>query len=687
MIRIFLMVCYFFCVFGSVLAQNTENKSSIVKIYKQNADSIFKKYKQFSFSQSDSTLKYALLYYQIAKDKKSTPLLLQSYINLATVYSHTAKLDSALKYGQAGLKLNSKVQDKNKEIEFNLIISWIYMSKGSSYQAINYAVKAMNMAKEIDDKKNIANAAEAIGNVYYFLLKDYPNSIKYYKITEDYFSKYDKVGYVGILNHLGNNHYQNKNYTEALHYYFKALEISQKSNNVLGLGFTNDNIGLAYRKKNEMKRALKYFDIGLSFRRKANNKFGIINSLHHLANLHLQLGNIATAEQYAEENKQLSYQTSNYDLMLEALQTLVEIEERKKDYAKALKYQKDIVVVKDSLFKHQNESKVKEIITQYELTQKENENKALKKNNEQQQTLLTSQRTVIWGAIISAILLLFLFLTIFKVRQREVKTHNKLLQKTKEVSQKNKLIQESEQLLSQQNAELAQLNQVQNQLFAIIGHDLQSPIATLSGLLDITLSKDVSQTEFLELAKNLQQSVGSIHALLGNLLAWSKLQQKGKFVYPQNIGLANAVQSKLKLFEIQASKKDIALLNNISTEITVYADENHVQFILRNIIANAIKFTPKKGKVSITATQNLDNVEITIADTGVGMTDKQIQNLLHTSQQASTKGTAGEKGTGLGLLFCKDFISKNQGSLSIESKIGEGTIFCVKLPTGKVLES
>jgi two-component system sensor histidine kinase/response regulator len=685
MARVFLILYYFFCIFGSALAQNMEKVLAIALTQEQNIDSVYKKYKQFLFVQHDSTLKYALLYYKIAKNKKSNLLLLQSYANLATAYSHLTKLDSAIQYGQAGLELNLKVQDKNQDVALNLVMSWLYMNKGNSHDAISYAVKAMNVAKEINDKKNIASAAECIGNVYYFLLKDYRNSIKYYVMAADYFLKYDIIGSVSILNHLGNNHYQNKNYTEALTYYFKALDISQKSNNILALGFTNDNIGLVYKQKKEFKTALKYFEVGLSFRREANNKFGIINSLHHLAKLQLQLGHLQEAQQYAEENKALSYQANNYDLMLEALEVLVEIKEQVKNYEEAFKHQKEITLIRDSLFKQQKESKVKEVIASYELTQKEKENEILKKNNIQQQELLNSQRTVIWGTVISVILLLVMLLTIFKVREREVKTHEKLLQKNNEIGQKNKLIQDSQRLLSQQNEELSQLNQVQNQLFAIIGHDLQSPIATLSGLLDITLSKDISQTEFLELAKNLQQSVGNIHALVSNLLAWSKLQQKGKFVYPQNIVLANAVQSKLKLFELQALKKEITLLSNIPANITVYADDNHLQFIIRNIIANSIKFTPVKGKVSIEAKQSLDFVEIIISDTGVGMSAKQVNNLLYTSQQESNRGTEGEKGTGLGLLFCKDFINKNQGSLSIESKIGEGTTFCVKLPAGKIL--
>jgi two-component system, sensor histidine kinase and response regulator len=683
MVRIFFILCYCFCIFGSVLAQNTEKVLAIAKVYEQNIDSVYKKYNEFLFSQPDSTLKYALLYQALAKATQAMPLLLQSHLNLAKTYSYLAKPDSSIKYGLAGLNLNLKVQDKNQEIALNLLMSRINETKGSSMEAINYAVKAMNVAKEINDKKNIAKAAESIGNVYYFLLKDYKNSIKYYLVAADYYFKYDKAGSVGILNHLGNNHYQNKNYKEALAYYFKALEISQKANNVLGLGFTNDNIGLAYRKKNELQRALKYFEIGLSYRRKANNQLGIINSLHHLAKINLQLNNLTAANLYAEENKELSYQTNNYELILEALEVLVDIKEQTKNYEQALRYQKEIATVKDSLFKQQKESKVKELIASYELTQKEKENEILKKDNKQQQELLNSQQTVIWVAIISAILLLFMLLTIFKVRQKEISTHDKLLQTTHEIRQKNKLIEDSQRLLSQQNEELAQLNQVQNQLFAIIGHDLQSPITTLSGLLDITLSKDISQTEFLDLAHNLQQSVGSIHALVSNLFAWSKLQQQGKFVYPQNVLLLNVVQSKLKLFEIQASKKEIALVSNIPADIMLYADENHLQFILRNIIVNAIKFTPIKGKVSIEAKQSLDFVEITISDTGIGMSAKQVNDLLYTSQHTSTQGTAGEKGTGLGLLFCKDFISKNQGSLAIESKIGEGTTFYIKLPTGK----
>lgn len=228
--------------------------------------------------------------------------------------------------------------------------------------------------------------------------------------------------------------------------------------------------------------------------------------------------------------------------------------------------------------------------------------------------------------------------------------------------------------------ELIDLNNTKNTLFSIIGHDLKSPLNSLKGILNLLNNKSLSKEDFYELSGHLEKSTELLHNTLENLLQWSVTQMKGFTIRPAIVNLHAIVKEHKDLYDEIAKRKKIVIENQVPEQIEVVVDINHVKLVLRNLINNAIKFTHENGKIIIQAEQKNQEVEITVADSGIGILQNELQNILMFNTKISKKGTQGESGTGLGLLLCKEVIEKNKGKLWAVSEIEKGSKFIFTLP-------
>lgn len=225
--------------------------------------------------------------------------------------------------------------------------------------------------------------------------------------------------------------------------------------------------------------------------------------------------------------------------------------------------------------------------------------------------------------------------------------------------------------------ELKQLNTTKDKFFSIIGHDLRTPLNGLLGYAEI-LSEEIhelSKEETAEFANSIAEIARSTTGLLNNLLEWARIQN-GKIAFkPENIFVNPIINKVFRLLNVSASKKEIHLINNIDSTLEVCADENMLYSILLNLVNNAIKFTNKGGHVKLTHKILEDSIDFYVTDNGIGISDENIQKLHDVSINFSTTGTAKEKGTGLGLTLCREFIKRHNGQLKIKSAVGEGTTF------------
>jgi PAS domain S-box-containing protein len=239
-----------------------------------------------------------------------------------------------------------------------------------------------------------------------------------------------------------------------------------------------------------------------------------------------------------------------------------------------------------------------------------------------------------------------------------------------------------EKALKESERHLREANASKDKFLSIISHDLRSPFNSLLGITEYLsqYSTDMSSEEIKEFALNMHQSTKNVYTLLENLLQWSRLQT-GRIEYePMNIILRDLTNQVLKLFEQAANYKTITLTNELPHDVLVNADYNMLDSILRNLVTNAIKFTRRNGEIKIWLMSINDYAEICIEDSGIGMTENEITQLFRIDVHHTDVGTEKEKGTGLGLILCKEFIERNKGKIRIESKPDVGTKFIFTIP-------
>ena len=233
------------------------------------------------------------------------------------------------------------------------------------------------------------------------------------------------------------------------------------------------------------------------------------------------------------------------------------------------------------------------------------------------------------------------------------------------------------------NEELRKINAEKDKLFSIIAHDLRSPFNVFLNYTRI-LEEDLTsltQAQIQLFVQMMGTSATNLYRLLENLLEWSRLQRGLTTLDTTSFLLLPNVSSSLDLVRESAHKKEIEININIPENLVVYADEKMLDSILRNLSSNAIKFTPKGGKITITAKDSHEGwIEISMKDTGIGMTKEMIDTLFKMDVNTNRKGTEGEPSTGLGLILCKEFVEKQGGRLWVESEVEKGSTFYFTLP-------
>lgn len=278
-----------------------------------------------------------------------------------------------------------------------------------------------------------------------------------------------------------------------------------------------------------------------------------------------------------------------------------------------------------------------------------------------------------WFILISTGITIFLVFTIIQSNIRKAQ-HDKIRLET--------LLSQRTQEIEKSREDLANLNQKKDLIFSILSHDLRSPLTTLKGFLSILIddSDNLSKEDVRKHASSIRNSVTSSLDLIDNTLFWS-LSQTGNITYtPTNFSLDEMLQKIGALYQLTAEKKRIQFSVEVQEKVTVHGDENMIYVTLRNLVSNALKFTPEGKSVKIVAGKNHTTAEITVQDEGIGMSSSYVAKLISEDQLPLKKGTSNEKGTGLGLILCKKFIDINHGKMRVNSIEGKGTEFVVNLP-------
>jgi signal transduction histidine kinase/ligand-binding sensor domain-containing protein len=282
-------------------------------------------------------------------------------------------------------------------------------------------------------------------------------------------------------------------------------------------------------------------------------------------------------------------------------------------------------------------------------------------------TILPPWWMTLWFRIIAVSMVIFIVFAVFRSRVRQLKKQKILLEETVAIK----------------TAELKELNASKDKFFSIIAHDLKNPFNTLIGFSEM-MKESVrlnDPTTFYEYAAMINTSAVQTYRLLENLLEWAS-SQRGKIEFiPVQINLYELVKDEFTIAEEMANGKDIKLTCYIDESLSVNADKNMLRTIIRNLISNAIKFTNRSGKVEVSAGVIHEDTEVAVTDNGIGMSEETISKLFRLDANLMTRGTDNEKGTGLGLFLCKEFVEKHGGEIWVTSETGKGSTFRFIIPS------
>jgi len=332
----------------------------------------------------------------------------------------------------------------------------------------------------------------------------------------------------------------------------------------------------------------------------------------------------------------------------------------------------------DSIYNEHNGMQLATLQSQFDLDLKQAQIELLTKDTQLNKKEISQQRIQLYATIGGLIGILLITFLLFYVN-RKVSQSNVLLEHQKDaLARKNSEVELKSMELRLQAEQLAQLNATKDKLFSIIGHDFRGPLNRLKGMLELVENRNISQQQFASIATALKSNLDSVSTTLENLLHWSLAQLQGIQTNPVKINLQAMVEEHVALYSELAKAKNVRLENEIS-DLLALADEDHTRVVLRNLINNAIKFSRPDGVVKISCQDEGSFVKIQVADTGVGIEPDQLRSLLLKEKVPSTKGTHHERGAGIGLMLCQEFVENNGGSLSVASELGKGSVFSFTL--------
>ena len=377
--------------------------------------------------------------------------------------------------------------------------------------------------------------------------------------------------------------------------------------------------------------------------------------------------------------------SSNHD-SIQYYETLIAIDSITHNFSAAFDHLKEKGKVAQKLFEIQKDKIINDSIkrqpieTMYlQIADLEEKFKKTEENNR-----FRMEMTIMLVAVV-CFLLIITFVLIYR-HERNRRVNSALLvekdQRQDQLEELTRLIQKYEveiQQLIQDNDHLETTNTAKDKLLSIISHDLRSPISSLQSLLSLFNTNNIARTDLVDFFGKLLSRVENTSTMLENLLHWSMYQLKGLEPIFEKVNLQMIIDECINLYRMQAEQKHILIDNSLKTDVHVYADVEMLKVILRNLISNALKFTRSGGMVIIMTMTKENFAIISVKDTGVGINPEN-QSKIFAMNNFTTPGTDKEKGTGLGLMLCKDFVDHNHGKIWLDSKLNVGTTFYFSIP-------
>ncbi len=566
---------------------------------------------------------------------------------LGVTYTNIGALEIALEYHYSALKVAQESGDPTQTAYSHNNIGGIYRIRNNIEKATEHIQAAIKIFEKINDEEGAAYCYMNIGRLY-SAQDDFTNALVYFELVNRIATEINNEGLLArALLEIAKLSQRKGDYSRAESSYHELQNLYKKINYLKGFAEVWQGLSdMAYAKGN-MPEALKYSMQALELNRKIINPEGEVNNLNGIALIYVSLNDSKSGENYLYDALKLTTKINEPSLIAATYKTFYTLYKKTGNNDSALYYFEKYHGLSDSIITKKEILKLGELESLVKIERAEREKEVLQKDLEGQ----IEQRNY----LIIIVLLFVIIVIILTFRYFE----------KKKVTDK-----------------LNQLNVVKDKFFRIIAHDLREPfnaIFTAVGLLRDQYDL-LSEKEKKETISMIGDSIKKDFDLLENLLIWAKNQRQEIKFEPKKLELKSVIQKIVDLIKTNLNNKNITLTINCPSDIAVFADEQMLNTILRNIIFNSVKFTHLGGEITITAERVEGKVNLLVKDTGLGMNKDTLENIFALDKKTTTKGTAGETGSGLGMILSKDFIEANKGTIKVESEIGKGSVITISLP-------
>jgi len=570
-----------------------------------------------------------------------------TYFAIAKIFenltNHARAIEIYRKSAENAISLNNYEEYLNSTNR----IAYLYSIQGNHENAVNIILNNIRML----DEKMMGKKSHEQTYIYAgFIYRNYGQTTKAFSFFETslkYGDSIDVNGYFHIaLHELGNLSTTSGDYSSALKFQLRALKIKESLKTQSNIGYSYHDIGLTHFYRGKPKDAITSLKKAIYLHKKNNDQWGLAYSYIVIADVYSEKDK-SYAAKYLDSAYVIANKLNMKSVFSEVYSRYYTYYYEEKRYKEACNYLKLFHTYKDSIKNESIENQIKLVEVKFDSEKKDKE---IVKN----QLRIKHQKLTIYSITIA-----FLFTAIFGfwlfILYRRIKETNK---------------------------QLEQVNATKDKLFSIIAHDLRSPFNAIIGFTELLKSNihSSSKEELEEMVNHIHSAGNNTFKILDNLLNWARTQTQQINVNISDNNVNELVQNSIDSLRDLALNKNIELLYNQTEETHINTDKDLVSTVLRNLILNAIKYSTKGGTILLSTYKLNNQIEFCVKDSGIGISKELVKTLFTSNFSTSNNGTANEKGTGLGLIICKEFITKLNGNIWVESEIGRGSTFKFSLP-------
>ncbi len=535
-----------------------------------------------------------------------------------------------------------------------------YGLKGDLLKSLLYITESLQVAESIGDRKLMAHNLGDLGNVYW-MAGDFIHAVDYYLRALTFFEEQLDVDRTfAMYNNIGRVYLDGEELDSAGKYL--GIATQKMDDEIVHLKpVLLDNLSELAFKLNDYEASYSLAQTCMEACHEVDDSRTLALAFRRLAEIELIRGNQEEALKLAKTAYDLSVDVDAFKFIFKSAKTLSNVYFAVSDTENAYKFLQVALSYEDSL----QSAVIKSQLAIHNLKKHQVEVELLTQKNELTQERARNQQDIIIALIIAMILFLVLIYVVYLGRRQKIRA--------------NKVLVDKNLMIEKQSEQLQQLNDFKNKVFAIVSHDMRSPMQSLFGVVDLISRDLITEAEIKALLPDIKSKMHNMKSLVENLLQWARSSMDGETIMKSDFKVNEVLNEVLESSRHLYSEKGIQIVDHLAPDAVINSDRRLLSIVIRNLIINAIKFSNEQSQIVVSSHDKDDQIGISIKDQGVGMDEEQLSKLF-THEMVNSLGTFGERGSGLGLILCHDFVHKLGGEIWAESEPGKGSTFSFSLP-------